>query len=454
LLKSLASALGTMGAPCAAVTAPRIIVSGATTAITRRTTLRKAFLAPWHPLVPDVWLYALADAQRNTGVAVHHGICVVTHHHLNVTPASDNLPDFTERVHGDVSCALNTLLARERYDAPRELFDGRSTHQMRLLDAPAQASQLIYEHNNCVAAGLVNRPEHMPGFTFNFDLWRTGYLDVQRPPVYFGENRPECIRLFVTPPPLLFAEFGGDLDWLIYHLRRASEDAARTLRAARQREPLGARRVVRLHPWSEPRTLRETGGTRIPTFRIGARGIVGRQTAAAAALQVKEFRREHHEARVARREGDLQRRFPFGTYAMRVRHNAPIAAEPRPGALVTQPGPLLCDIQAELDQGLRLRARNDLHGGAVRLLDQVRTAITDEAHELCALAELDFEATAAPAIVDPRGTPADLPVIVRHRFAIPRDNAQAPARRLIILRDRRRGRPPRNSPRHGADPPS
>jgi hypothetical protein len=34
---------------------------------------------------------------------------------------------------------------------------------MRLLDAPAQATQLAYERNNCVAAGLVDRPEHMPG---------------------------------------------------------------------------------------------------------------------------------------------------------------------------------------------------------------------------------------------------------------------------------------------------
>ena len=105
------------------VTAPRIVVPGATVAISRRTTLRKAFLAPWHPLVSQVWLYSLADAQRNTGVAVHHGVTAITHHHLIVTAEAANLPEFTWRVHHDTSCALNTLLARERYDAPRELFD-------------------------------------------------------------------------------------------------------------------------------------------------------------------------------------------------------------------------------------------------------------------------------------------------------------------------------------------
>jgi hypothetical protein len=46
------------------VTEPRIVVSGATTALVRRTTMRKAFLAPWDPMVEDLWLYSLAYALR------------------------------------------------------------------------------------------------------------------------------------------------------------------------------------------------------------------------------------------------------------------------------------------------------------------------------------------------------------------------------------------------------
>jgi hypothetical protein len=61
------------------MTSPRMIVSGATTAITRRTTLHKAFLSPWDPLVKQCWLYALADAQRQTGMAIHHGNLVINH---------------------------------------------------------------------------------------------------------------------------------------------------------------------------------------------------------------------------------------------------------------------------------------------------------------------------------------------------------------------------------------
>ena len=77
------------------------------------TTLRKAFLAPWHPLVSQCWLYALAWAQRQTGVAVHHSTLVVNHHHTDVTPSSDNLPEFTWWLHRDMSCALHELLCEE-----------------------------------------------------------------------------------------------------------------------------------------------------------------------------------------------------------------------------------------------------------------------------------------------------------------------------------------------------
>jgi len=80
-------------------------------------------------------LYSLAHAQQRTGVAVHHATLVLTHHHLVVTHDHDNLPEFLRLLHHDTSCALNTLLARERYDRPGELFDDRSTHVMRLLDS-------------------------------------------------------------------------------------------------------------------------------------------------------------------------------------------------------------------------------------------------------------------------------------------------------------------------------
>lgn len=442
------------------MTTPRLVVPGATTAVTRRTVLRKAFLAPWHPLVESCWLYALADAQRHTDVAVHHSVLVVSHHHTTVTPSADNLPEFLRRFHRDLSCALHTLLCAERYDAPRELFDDRPSHLMRLMDAPAQASHLVYERLNPPAAGLVDRPEHMPQRSLGFDLWKGGgFIEVDRPPVYFSDDRPKRLRLRLTPPPLLYEAFGGDLERLAYHMQRLTEHGLRALRGARRRSPMGAKALRRLHPWSEPRTLRETGGSPVPTFRFGARGMGARHQRIEGAREVHAFRHAHRATHLARRGGDLEAFFPFGTYAARVHHGAPTEPEPSPGARVALPGPRLEDVQA-----ITRRGRRPAFESPVALLEEVRGAFTDEAADIVADAELDL-AEAAP--VRPRRTtssplpskpehPSDpaptdrKPVVVRHRFD---SRAEATARRLIVLRDRRRGRPASSQTRHGSDPP-
>jgi hypothetical protein len=482
------------------VTAPRIIVPGATTAITRRATLRKAFLAPWHPGVEQAWLYSLALAQKHTGVAIHHATRVITHNHLTVTPERDNLPCFTRMFHHELSCALNTLLAQQRYDQPGELFDGRATHMMRLCDDAAQSTQLIYEYLNPVAAGLVSRPEHMPGFVFDFELWRKGYLDVRRPDFYFSDSQPELLRLEVTPPPLLYLAFEGELDKLVHAMKRLAEHSARELRARQKRAPLGARAITRLHPWSEPRTLRESRGRSVPTFRIGARGIVGQQAHIEAARETRGFRHGHERARLARKGGDFAHEFPYGTYQMRVQHGVPVAEPDFGTGIVTRPGPTLRQVQRMLEQ----RAARD-HGGEAaasaaarfELMDRAREALLDEADAICehasdgmdfqhpqraptasapdarlrsgegrregnehgdhggAQATVEHEDAAddgAPVIEHEDAADDGAPVIVRHRFD-KRSCAggDREARRIITLRDRRRGRP--RTSRHGTDPP-
>lgn len=58
------------------------------------------------------------------------------------------------------------------FDAKHFVWDGDRPHRMRLLDAEAMMAQLIYEHLQAVAAGLVDRPEDMPGFVFDWSMWR------------------------------------------------------------------------------------------------------------------------------------------------------------------------------------------------------------------------------------------------------------------------------------------
>lgn len=51
LLKVQLARSGALLALAIGVSAPRIIIAGATLAITRRTAMHKALLAPWHPAV-------------------------------------------------------------------------------------------------------------------------------------------------------------------------------------------------------------------------------------------------------------------------------------------------------------------------------------------------------------------------------------------------------------------
>jgi len=261
-----------------AVSHPGIYVRGATTAITRRTTLRKAFLAPWHELVEQSWLYSLGDAQQHTGVAIHGSNVVIDHHHTEVTaPDGPALVEFTRRVHVDMSKAINTLLSELRYDAPGEVWDDRPPHRMRLVDAAAQISHHVYGQLNSTAAGLVARPDQMPMTALSQRHWKGGPLVIDRPPVMFDpRTRPAQVEVWVSPEPLAFELFDGELDALIHHLDRLCERGWRRIRDARRgRRPMGAKAVRRIHPWNEPRTLRETRGQPVRTFKVGARGIVG-----------------------------------------------------------------------------------------------------------------------------------------------------------------------------------
>ena len=429
------------------MTAPRIVVKGATLALSRRTNCRKAFLAPWHPQVEACWLYALADGQRKHRVAVHHGVRVVSHHHLSVTLEQPNLGAFLRDFHHDTSRSLNTLLARERYDAPGDLFDGRPTHVMRLLDPSSQAQHLVYEHLNPVAAGLVSRPQQMPGRVLEFGHWKSGGLVVKRPEVYFGNERPSELWLELTPPPLLYEAFDGDLEGLVQHMGQLSKEGGRALREARTRPPLGAQRLRRMHPWQEPRTLAAAVGQVVPSFKVGSRDRRGQETRALAALETTGFRLQHAEARQRFREGEHGVLFPHGTYEMRVAFDAKVA-EPDAEAIVCQPGPLLSEVKAALEARAPAReAREQRKRQQREMFAALGEAWKEEAESLSEAVDLDFARGDSERSERGERAPSESRAVrpqPEERHVSDRDppsKATPHARRLIIKRDRRRGRP-------------
>ena len=120
-------------------------------------------LGHWDPRVQQGWLYNLASAANTLDIDVHFTTLVLNHHHTSVTAKLGNMSPFLQRLHQPMSCFVNTLLQQRSFDAMDFVWDGDRPHRMRLRDAEAMMTQLVYERVQTVAAGLVDRPEDMPG---------------------------------------------------------------------------------------------------------------------------------------------------------------------------------------------------------------------------------------------------------------------------------------------------
>jgi putative transposase len=347
------------------VTAPRIVVRGGTYAVTRRCVCRKAFLGWWHPEVDDVFFWCLALMARKCGVCLHHAVRVGSHYHLTFTLTRPNLGDFLQRLNHQLSCALNKLLEREGHESPRELFDARGTHAMRLMDAEAQLAHIVYERGNVVDAGLAETCDGVPGRTLDMGLWKGAGVALKRPTVHFPPGE-EVLRL--EAPPLLYRAFGGDLDALVHHERKLEEEAARAIRARRKRRARTPDEVRSIDPWDEPLTPRERRGGRVPSFKTGRVGVAGKEARIRGATEVRSFREMHAAANGRWCEGDRDVSYPHGTYEMRRFHGARVAA-PAPDAWVSAPGPTLEEVRAELE---RKPVRPD-----EGLVDRVRATVVE-----------------------------------------------------------------------------
>ena len=394
------------------------MVERATVAITRRTCFRKAMLAPWDSRVAPIWLYGLAKAAQDNAVDVNHTMLAVNHQHSVATPRAATLPKFMHAAHHKTSCALNGLLLARGMDAPGQIWDGRQPHVMRLLDAEAVMTQLVYQQVQNVASGLVDRPEEMPGFVFDWTLWLPDRgVVVPRFERYFdARSHPSELELRFVAPPMLLDAFGGDVPRLVYHMEKLTERTCQAICRARKRPARGARAVLRIHPYDEPRTMRETRGQRVPTFRIGARGIVGRERRIVASVGVTHFRDRHGGAMGEWSAGNRDVVFPYGTYEMARLHGVNVEDAPPPGCILTAPG---------------------VEGGDARsVTENSRAALVEEAETF--LEELDF---AAPARED-----AEEDVVVQTLVGPRRTDPENPPRRIVVRRERRT--------RRGSDPPS
>lgn len=403
--------------------------------------MRKAVLGHWDPRVQQGWLYNLASAASTLDIDVHFTTLVLNHHHTSVTTKLGNMSPFLRRLHQPMSCFVNTLLQRRGFDGMDFVWDGDRPHRMRLLDAEAMMTQLVYERVQAVAAGLVDRPEDMPGFVFDWSMWRPGCtVKVDAPEdLYFDlRYRPKTRELDFCAPTVLLALFDWDVERLIFRMRKLEALAIARILRQRRRPCRGAGAVLKIHPFDEPRTRRATRGGTVPSFRIGARGIVARETRTFSAMETTAFREEHRQASQDFRQGQRDRVFPYGTDKMARLYGVRVEAKPKPGAVLLAPGLREAELREKRRHVSAQEWREEVRGA----LENVKNAIDDEApcfEEVCEAANFAGPRTSSTntRVVDTHDLPTatdevDVQTLRGRRQTSP-DN---PPRRIVVLRTR------------------
>lgn len=410
------------------MSAPRISVLRGTLGVTRRTIERKLL---WTPAagVAEGYKWALAKAQEEQGFALHHGVLMPTHEHLTITPGPEtNVGEAFRILHRESARFLQESLLARGYDAPQCIWDKRQTHAMHLVDAGAQIEWMLYCHLNAPQAGLVATADDWPGWLTPLSHLRGGVEVLDRPDLYVSDGGPSQRQIVSSPSPDLVRLFGSDLEGLVYWMekqREAHERALEKERKAQGRRVLGAGRVKKIHPFSEPATCRERRGQRVPRFKIG-RGWEGRarkELVEQLAGEVARFRAEHAERREQWIAGDRSAEMPYGTLQLVSAYGAEMAA-PHADAVLCAPD----------------RTLSERPEGTLRAL--VATASEVALEELAEeLADLQPETLVVAGEPVPVVKDDDVVEVEHRELESPARSADRPhAKRLVILRERRHHR--------------
>ena len=294
------------------------IQAAATYAVTIRCVCRKLFLTPFAPQLHAWILYFLSEAAAKTGVIVHQITIEPNHIHLVVTSVMANMPIFKRLFHGEISKLVKWALEQHGFEAPDRVFGDARSHQMRLVNAAAQLLLLHYSDIQVVKDGLVEKVEDYPGFTSDPGVMAGASKVLERPPMKLDPRVwPEKSTLRFGMVPALDRLLGAE--HTVYTLRKMREEAERAYAEKRKRPVLGARRLLRQHPWAEPAAPRKKRKGPPPTFMV----VDDDELQALCEKETKYFGDAHESARKSRLRGE-EAVFPAGTYLMKVQHNAPV----------------------------------------------------------------------------------------------------------------------------------
>jgi putative transposase len=287
------------------MTAPRLLIKGATYLVTRRC-LRRTYLLRPGKVLNQVFGYLLARAAARSGVAVH-AYCVLSNHfHLVVTDPGANLPLFHQYLDGLVARAVNAL-----YGQSDAFWESDSYNAVELQTPEDVLDRCAYVLANPVAAGLVRKASQWPGlWSSPADVGRTVEFEL---PLHFFNSKgylPKSIGLTLSTPPGF-----GSVE--TFRAQLVAALAALEEKAARERVSfVGVARVLKQRVLDRPASHERLRKLRP---RFAARDS-GRRLELARRL--KAFLAEYRDALAAWRDGRREVVFPEGTYHLRVAHGA------------------------------------------------------------------------------------------------------------------------------------
>ncbi len=287
------------------MTAPRRIVPGECHLVTRRVTQQLSLLRPSNETNQIVG-YCIASAAEHTGIELHAVIVMSNHWHAVLTDPEARVPEFLERVHRGIAKCMNASIGRWE-----NFWSSDKPSIVRLVTEEDVLDKMAYVLANPTTAGLVYSPYEWPGLI-------TRKIDEQQiidmPDVFFDQDQgdSQAVLHFTRPP--IFPELDDEqIGVLLADKVRILVRRARAQMRAAGRAFAGVKAVLSEPIGNRPkspaarRKLNPRIAAKVPAIRIWA------------IATLKRFVAAYRAALAAWREGERDRLFPAGTYALRVR---------------------------------------------------------------------------------------------------------------------------------------
>lgn len=317
------------------MTAPRQVVPGRESVITRRCSQRQFLLKPSDELTA-VFLYLLAAIAGVFDITVLAYVAMSNHMHLVVRDNDGRLPEFLCHLNKMIAKVLNPFWGRTE-----NFWSNEQVSVVHLVQANDRLEKIIYTLANPVAAHLVARAQEWPGATAYTQLLSGKTLTFKRPKRFFRKSSAMPASATLTLGRPTGFEALTHEQWA-EKVQEGVQKAEKKAQAERDEDPAVRDRFVGRAGVLAASHLQL--GTR-PEKRNDENPILAclngeRRDQELAA--VDQFRHEHAEARKKYRKNKRDAVFPFGTYQMkklgaRVRREPPDlgaadAATPAPRA--------------------------------------------------------------------------------------------------------------------------